>query len=472
MKKGAASAVGVPCRYAIHLDNEFEPHASKHENMQTVAAWGGRCTISGCVDTSSWLGYPFGPFYSSYKMKVSDPFEAEQVLQSFRQGTVSKLNARKMMVGREFWMDAISEDLDFVAKGASKIRFLSAPYGGGKSHFLAGVEDMAAEKGFLVANIELHSREAPLDKFDVIFPKIMRSMKTSNGTSALDEVFSRWLDQAGLYDRQAINNEVRSVSPSLDFQGALRAYIERSGGNLAEDREITEAVFGWLSGDAISPILRNNTSIRNRITIVNASEVFGSFLTLVRRAGLAGLVVLLDEAEAVTSLAQSRRRDEANQNLRKLLDNADQNKGFMILFATTPAFIQDPQRGAQSYPALWDRIRTVVRSPKGSRPNKRSLIIELEPPGKTELVKAANIIRTLHGSAYSWDAEKTLNDSALTLYAETYLTSASVRVYRAFLRTLIGILDALEQAKGDLDPIAIIKEVRFDGEEDGGEDVP
>lgn len=401
-------------------------------------------------------------------VKISDPFEAEQVLQSFRQGTVSKLNARKLMVGRQFWMDAISEDLEFVAKGASKIRFLSAPYGGGKSHFLAGVEDMAAEKGFLVANIELHSREAPLDKFDVIFPRIMRSLRASNGTSALDEVFSRWLTKAGLYDRHAINSEVRGISPSLDFQAALRAYIERSEGTLAEDREVTEAVFGWLSGDAISPVLRNNTAIRNRITIVNASEVFGSFLTLVRRAGLSGLVVLLDEAEAVTSLAQSRRRDEANQNLRKLLDNADQHKGFMILFATTPAFIQDSERGAQSYPALWDRIRTVVRAPRGARPNKRSLIIELEPPGKSELMKAADTIRALHGIAYSWDAAKTMNDAALSCYTETYLKSVATRVYRSFLRTLIGILDSLEQAGGPLDPLAVIKDIRFDCEEEGG----
>ncbi|TET74794.1 MAG: hypothetical protein E3J56_01760, partial [Candidatus Aminicenantes bacterium] len=93
---------------------------------------------------------------------IEKPFEAEQVLGSLRQGTVPKKHASKLIIGRTFWLDALREDMDFVASGASKIRFLSAPYGGGKSHFLSVIEKIAIEKNFLVANVELHSREAPL----------------------------------------------------------------------------------------------------------------------------------------------------------------------------------------------------------------------------------------------------------------------------------------------------------------------
>lgn len=65
-------------------------------------------------------------------MEITSAFEAQQVLQSFRQGTVSKRHARNLMIGRQFWVDALTEDLDFVANGASKIRFLSAAYGGAR----------------------------------------------------------------------------------------------------------------------------------------------------------------------------------------------------------------------------------------------------------------------------------------------------------------------------------------------------
>lgn len=97
------------------------------------------------------------------------------------------------MIGRDFWLSALTEDMVFVASGASKIRFLSAPYGGGKSHFLSAVEQVAKERQFLVANVELHSREAPLDRFEIIFPKIMRNLAGISGVNVLETVFNEWL---------------------------------------------------------------------------------------------------------------------------------------------------------------------------------------------------------------------------------------------------------------------------------------
>lgn len=160
--------------------------------------------------------------------EIEGQFVAQQILESLRQGTVPRRYAPQLMVGRTFWLDALDEDMDFVANGASKIRFLSAPYGGGKSHFLSVIEQIAIKKIFLVANVELHSRVAPLDRFEVIFPKIMRSLLCSSETNTLETVFEKWLDSSQLYERHIINRELRAISPSLDFQAALRAYIERA----------------------------------------------------------------------------------------------------------------------------------------------------------------------------------------------------------------------------------------------------
>ena len=369
------------------------------------------------------------------------------------------------MIGRQFWVDALTEDLDFVAKGASKIRFLSAAYGGGKTHFLSSIEDVAIEKSFVVANIELHSREAPLDRFEVVFPKIMRSLKCASGTDALQQVFRRWLDSASLYDRSNIDRELRTVSPSFDFQAALRAFVERADSDRSEDEEIVQAVLGWLCGDPLSSLLRQHTRIRNRISITNVSEIFGSFLNLVHRSGFRGAAVFLDEAQAVTSLTQSRRRDEANQNIRKLLDNADRYQGLLIVFSTTPTFLDDPERGARSYPALWDRIRTVIKVPRGMKPNKRTLIIELDPPGKRELKKMAASVVSLHSKAYDWQGEVALPESVVNELVDRYMKSSSVVVYRPFLRTVIALLDAAEQG-ADAERIrTIVSEVDFGAEE-------
>ncbi|MFX0194901.1 MAG: BREX system ATP-binding domain-containing protein [Candidatus Hodarchaeota archaeon] len=394
--------------------------------------------------------------------EIKEQFVAQQILECLRQGTVPKQYAPQVMIGRTFWLDALGEDMDFVANGASKIRFLSAPYGGGKSHFLSAVEQIAIEKHFLVADVELHSREAPLDRFEIIFPKIMRSLICSSGTNVLEIVFNKWLNSSQLYDRQAINQEVRAISQSLDFQAALRAFVEMADSSYPEDEQTKQAVLGWLCGDAISPILRKHTHIRNKIAITNVSEIFGSFLRLVRRSGFSGVAILLDEAEAVTSLTQSRKRDEANQNIRKLLDNADSHEGLLIVFATTPSFLEDEKRGARSYPALWDRIKTVIKAPPCVQPNKRTLIIELEPPTKNELGKAAKFVLQLHSLAYAWGAASLFSDITLSKLVEKYLRTSPERVYRRFLRTLVGMLDSLEQAQGILTANGLVEGVEFE----------
>lgn len=139
----------------------------------------------------------------------------------------------------------------------------------------------------------------------------------------------------------------------------------------------------------------------------------------------------------------------------------------MIVFATTPAFLEDSKRGAQSYPALWERIRTVLRMPQGVGPNKRNLIIELEPPGKRELKKAGKTLIELHGIAYSWSAHEAVTEQVLDRYVEKYMAEAPKRVYRVFLRTLVGILDALQQANGALSAEAVVNGVCFDEKDVG-----
>ena len=392
---------------------------------------------------------------------IQNTFEAQKIIDSLRHGTVPKQYATELMIGRKFWLDAIDEDIDYVAQGTSKIRFISASYGGGKSHFLSAVESIAIQKKFLVANIELHSREAPLDKFEVIFAKIMRSLTCGDDLNIIERVLNNWLSSAQIYDRPSINREIRTISPSLDFQAMLRAFVERGNSNSAEDSEIKHALFGWLCGDSLSSTLRRNTGVQNKITINNVSEIFGSFLKLVRKAGFSGIAIFLDEAEAVTSLAQSRKRDEANQNIRKLLDNADKHEGLIIIFATTPLFLEDPDKGARSYTALWDRIRTVVETPKNARPNKRTLIIKLESPGKSDLGKLSSFIIGLHSKAYDWNGKHYFSNLELDKFINKYLTTCTEKIYRLFLRSLIAILDMVEQDPKEFSADTLVEECNF-----------
>lgn len=384
------------------------------------------------------------------------PFESEKILEALRKGVVPIHHLQRFSVGRNFWLDSIKSDLDFVRQGASKVRFLSAPYGGGKTHFLSLVKEEALKNRYVVSYVELHSREAPMDRFEIIFPKIMRGIVVSEDNKGLEHIFETWVNSFHFYSQDEIEKNLREIASSLDFRAALRSYLDFAGTKSPDHQEYMRAILGWLGGSKLPSQLVVRTGIRNTISISNVSEIMGSFLQFIRSIGFAGLLLLLDEAEVVTSLTQSRKRAEANQNIRKMLDNADNYLGLYIIFATTPQFMEDPIRGARSYPALWERIKDVINL-NLQRVNRRSIIIRLFPLGEKELQKLAERIIETHGKAYSWEAGKQFSEKAKDSYVQSFRQRSKQKLARHFIRVLVALLDTLEQMG---DEIHLEKEIQ------------
>jgi len=386
-------------------------------------------------------------------------FDAERIVDALRAGVVPPGHLRDLSVGRTQWLESVKHDLHFVAQGASKLRLLSAPWGGGKTHFLALLKEDALELNFVVSYIELHSREAPLDRFEIVFPKLIRGLIFPDG-GTIESVLDSWASRFPYYSADEIGMELRKLSPSLDFRAALRACLMHAKGDLSTHRGVLRNVAGWLQGDSLSADLRK-LGVYNPVKITNVTEILGSFLRFVLQQGYGGVVVMLDEAEAVTSLTQSRRRNEANQNIRKLLDNADEHVGLYIIFATTPSFLTDPTRGARSYPALWSRIHNVV-SLGLEKISKRSIIIPLEPLDLMELRELANKIAEIHSKAYEWNAHEYVDDKAIEALMARFATESKGKAVRSFIRPLVYLLDQVEEEKERSVCDSLISQIRFE----------
>lgn len=396
-------------------------------------------------------------------MSSITPLNAERIIDALRSGVVPSAGIRELSVGRENWLDSVRHDLSFVASGASKLRILSAPWGGGKTHFLQLVKESTSEFNLVVSYVVLHSREAPLDRFEIVFHKIMSGLVFPGGMN-LESALDSWASSFPYYESAEIGNELRKLSPSLDFRAALRACLTHSQGDVVAQREVLRNIAGWLQGDSLSPSLKK-LGVHNPIKITNVTEILGAFLRFLVCEGYAGLVVMLDEAQAVTSLTQSRRRDEANQNLRKLLDNADEHTGLYIVFATTPGFLNDPTRGAKSYPALWSRIRDVVNMPI-AKTSKRSLIISLELLNSEQLTELATKIVTIHSTAYQWDAHEYITNEEIREFSLKFSEDSEKLTIRSFIRPLVFLLDQIEEARDPNVFKSLIKQVRFVEEQD------
>jgi len=388
--------------------------------------------------------------------------DAEKAVESFRQGTVPIGHLELYSVGRERWLTSVSRDLSFIAQGGSKVRFLSAPYGGGKTHFFTLARARALSADMLVSYVELNSREAPFDRFEVIFPKIMRSTSLPNGSS-IERMLEDWARRFPYYSSEEIETNLRQIAPSLDFRAALRACLQYANTDSADHRMRIQGIVAWLQGYRVLTELKG-IGIRANITIANVSEILGSFLRFVKASGYQGLVLLLDEAEAITSLAQSQKRDEANQNIRKLLDNAEEHRGLYILFATTPKFLTDPITGAQSYPALWTRIKDMVGGGL-EHTSSRSTLMVLPPFDRTDLDTLAPRIVDTHAIAYGWNARNSCDGTLLDKYVSTFLQRGDPRMIRSFIKGLVSVLDILEEGDGPSTAEALIERMEFEGED-------
>lgn len=388
--------------------------------------------------------------------------EARTVLEALRRGGVPTKHAEFLAVGRGHWLCSVREDLEFIATGGAKTRLIVAPYGGGKTHFLSLVSNLALESNFAVSFVELQSREAPLDRFEIIFGKIMRQMKTRDG-QGLQQILDKWALSFPYYTAREIEDALSKVTRSLDFRSALRSYLDLATVSSSASLAHRQDIVAWLQGDRLPASDMKRLGIRNRLTILNVSEVMSSFLEFLPAAGYSGLVLLLDEAEAITSLSQSRKREEANQNLRKLLDNTDANRGFYLLFATTPRFIKDPQRGARSYPALWDRIRTLLSFPTAMT-SRRSLIMNLESLNEDDSVALAAKVVHIHAMAWNWPATEAMTTKTIKDYVERYAEIRPDGPVRPFLRTLIDLLDVAQQSSGYFDLGGVIPELTYGDE--------
>jgi len=116
--------------------------------------------------------------------------QANRIIAALRSGTPPKEGVDFYSVGREqlltYFKDKLIEIKD---NGISDIKFVSANWGEGKSHFLDLLRDLALKHNFVVSKVELHSIDVPFDKLPIVIQHIMKNIATpkerENGLEAL-----------------------------------------------------------------------------------------------------------------------------------------------------------------------------------------------------------------------------------------------------------------------------------------------
>ena len=158
-----------------------------------------------------------------------------------------------------------------------------------------------------------------------------------------------------------------------DFRAALLALclsrLESDPG------ETAGAVAQWLRGEKVPAALLRVIDISVRLSRTNARAMLSSLCHFVRKAGAAGLLVVLDarrlaSAEAVEGMFRYSPAAvmDAYEVLRELIDDAEHLPGLlMVVLADAELATGDPRRALAQYAALQMRVWPDVRP--GDRQN-------------------------------------------------------------------------------------------------------
>jgi hypothetical protein len=168
-----------------------------------------------------------------------------------------------------------------------------------------------------------------------------------------------------------------------DFRAALLSLcLSRLS---ADDQDTAETVGQWLLGEKVpAPALRA-AGISVRVSRTNARAVLVSLCHFVRKAGAAGLLVVLDVrrlANGEATEGQVRYSPaavmDAYEVFRELIDDAEYLPGLLVVVLADVALATgDPRRALAQYAALQMRVWPDVRP--GDRQNPMAPLVWLAP---------------------------------------------------------------------------------------------
>ena len=297
----------------------------------------------------------------------------------------------------DFWREKYLAE--YIALGGSKIKFLTGSSGNGKSHCLELFLKQAGDDGFLA--VSLDAKSTRIDDFKEIYCAIFDSLDISAclekcaeklvaemGFDSFeipeDMSFADYLADKSLLDPitrrelRMLLNKMFMQNPLIDNNFALCCSLLTGGllGHPVLEEANGELLLSWLSADREHKLsdYRKLGLSPARITKQNARHMLRSLVEVIKLAGYAGLVVGVDNLEALISGGgldtvryTKQRREDAYESIRELIDEIDALRNIMFVFAFDSKLVDDESAGLKSYQALWMRIQNEIEGDKFNR---------------------------------------------------------------------------------------------------------
>ncbi|MEZ4435786.1 MAG: BREX system ATP-binding protein BrxD [bacterium] len=390
-----------------------------------------------------------------------DPRDTHHIFESLRKGLVPERALDTFAVGIERPRAELHRQLDLAADGDGTIKFLRGGYGCGKTFMARLALHDAQARGFATSFVVVSDNDLRFYRFDDVYRKVMSGLGTAAcPRGALGDILDRWI---GAIEETL---EAEGLDPDApDFDTRVRERLEadlhaRTGGkappdfvraistvfDLKQRGDHTEAgaLLSWLAGSQkVAASAKRAADIKGDIDSGEALAYLRGVLEIVKAAGYAGLLIVVDEAETILRMRKDVRHKSLN-GIRQIADEVPSQPGIFWLFTGTPDFY-DNRQGVAGLAPLHDRIRFIER---GGHASQKQAQLRLSPFDRDRLIAVALRLRALYPAD-----DRDRFEARITLPWLENLADDITRGFRGdvgvvprqFLRELVEVFDLVDE---------------------------
>jgi hypothetical protein len=389
--------------------------------------------------------------------------ESGTIVNALRSGLVPAQGLERFATGLEPLLDAVNQELDFVATGKGLAKWIRGEYGTGKTFAARHLCAKARQRRFATSEVQISVNDTPLHHLETVYRRLIERLETaSDGPNAFQAVVEGWLyqigeevtrlrgmseDDPGFADatEQRLEDKLADLSRrNPAFAQVLRAYHRAThDGNFAT----AQGLLAWLAGQPHTDrsVLRV-AGTKGKVDGQASLTFLSGLLQLLRQSGYDGLVVVLDEVETIQRMNVQTREKSLNA-LRQLMDMLAKEElvGLYLVMTGTRDFFEG-YKGLKALAPLYQRVQ-VSFSEDPRFDNLRAPQVRLLPFTEERLLTVGRRVRDLYPAKNADRVEARVDDSFLSALVSQVTAGFGGKVAiapRLFLRELIDVMDRVD----------------------------
>jgi len=378
------------------------------------------------------------------------------------QGNPPEYGFQYFTAGLDIYLNTIDEEYlrSFVRDGGSAFKMVIGAYGGGKTHFLYCIREIAWKYDYITSYITLSPEQTPFHKLEQVYRAIVANLVyrqtpeelLSGYDRGIEAVIKKWYNEkyqelsaklTGDAVSRELNTYASSLGPyeSISFRNAVKEAFIAISERREEDFTL---IMQWLKGENPPKNMLKGFKIFEKIDKSTAFKMIRSLVQWIQEIGYSGLIVLMDEAEQTPSMS-SKQKSLLLNNLRELMDECGHAN-----FKNTMWFYAVPDENflegrSQIYEALRQRVYTIFDTE--INPNGVKIYLENIPIEPVELLQEiGKKLAEIYEIAYSvkFDANA-LKETIRNIAEAAYERKLEIGYKRLFVQNIIKAFHKLRR---------------------------